>query len=162
MSISVDKIYVDMDGVIADFHKRYTERYRMSPAEADGAGQFGKFFVKFIADREFSTLELMEDAVELLNFLNGMKAPKEILSSTARVENHSSISAQKNEWLKHHNINYVQNFVPGKHLKYRFATPNSIIIDDTKSVIDDWNNAGGIGLHHTDAKSTIAMLKKYI
>ena len=162
MSISVDKIYVDMDGVIADFHKRYSERYRISPTEADALGQFGTLFVRFIKDREFSTLELMEDAVELLNFLNGMKQPKEILSSTARVENHSSISAQKDEWLKFHNINYVQNFVPGKHLKYRFATPNSIIIDDTKSVIDDWNNAGGIGIHHTDAKSTIAMLKQYI
>ena len=162
MSISVDKIYVDMDGVIADFHKRYTDRYRMTPERADESGNFGKFFVKFIADREFATLELMRDALELLNFLNEIQVPKEILSSTARVDNHSSISAQKKEWLKYHNINYVQNFVPGKHLKYSFATPNSIIIDDTKSVIDDWNNAGGIGLLHTSAKSTIAMLKKYI
>jgi len=151
-----------MDGVIADFHKRYTEKYHITPESADKNGDFGKFFVKFIADREFATLDLMEDALELLNFLNGLKQPKEILSSTARVDNHSSISAQKDEWLKYHNINYVQNFVPGKHLKYRFATPNSIIIDDTNSVIDDWNNAGGIGLHHTSAKSTIAMLKKYI
>jgi hypothetical protein len=162
MSISVDKIYVDLDGVIADFHKRYREKYHITPESADKKGEFGKFFVKFIADREFETLELMKDATELLNFLNDMKAPKEILSSTARVENHSSISSQKNKWLKYHKINYVQNFVPGKHLKYSFATPNSIIIDDTQSVIDDWNKAGGIGIHHTDAKSTIAMLKKYI
>lgn len=162
MSISIDKIYVDMDGVIADFHNRYTERYRMTPERADNSGEFGKLFAKFIADREFATLDLMEDANELLNFLNKIKVPKEILSSTARVEHHSSISAQKDEWLKHHNINYVQNFVPGKHLKYRFATQNSIIIDDTQSVINDWNKAGGIGIHHTSANYTIAMLKKYI
>lgn len=162
MSISIDKIFLDMDGVIADFHNRYTERYRMTPERADESGNFGKFFVKFIADREFETLNLMKDATVLLNYLNVIRVPKEILSSTARVENHSSISAQKDKWLRHHNINYVQNFVPGKHLKYSFATQNSIIIDDTQSVIDDWNKAGGIGIHHTDAKSTITMLNKYI
>ena len=72
------------------------------------------------------------------------------------------IAPQKATWLDTHNIAYTQNFVPGKRHKYKYATPNSIIIDDTKSVIDDWNKAGGIGIHHRDAKSTIAILKMYV
>jgi hypothetical protein len=72
------------------------------------------------------------------------------------------IAPQKQMWLLKHNIQYKANFVPGKSLKYKYATPDSIIIDDTKSVIDDWNKAGGIGILHRDTVSTIAMLKMYL
>jgi len=97
-----------------------------------------------------------------LNFVSELDTPKEILSSTARPQNHGMIAPQKQMWLNKHNIHYKANFVPGKSLKYKYATSNSIIIDDTQSVIDDWNKAGGIGILHTDAISTIAILKMYL
>jgi hypothetical protein len=143
-------IYVDMDGVIADFSKRYKERFGVRPEQTRNNKEFGGYFTKFIADREFQTLDPMEDAFLLINYLNMIPVEKQILSSTARPDSHDAIAPQKQEWLKTHGINY------------KFATPDSIIIDDTKSVIDDWNKAGGIGILHTDAISTIAMLKMYI
>jgi len=155
-------IYVDLDGVIADFSKRFKEKFRVTPEETRNNKEFGGYFVKFIADGEFESLDLMPDAYKLLDFLNSTEIEKQILSSTARPENHELISPQKQKWLNKHQIVYKANFVPGKNLKYKFATPNSIIIDDTKSVIDDWNKAGGIGILHKNADETIAMLKKYI
>ena len=104
----------------------------------------------------------MPDARKLLDFLDVLNIPKEILSSTARVETHSIIAPQKARWLAAHNIAYKQNFVPGKGHKYKYATPNSIIIDDTKSVIEDWNKAGGIGIHHMNSEYTINIIKTYI
>lgn len=160
--MKIQTVYVDMDGVIADFSKRYKEKFRVTPEETRSNKQFGGFFKKFIEDGEFSTLDLMPDAHVLLAFLNSFDVNKEILSSTARPENHGMIAPQKQMWLIKHNIPYKGNFVPGKSLKYKYATPDSIIIDDTKSVIDDWNKAGGIGILHTDAASTIAMLKMYL
>jgi hypothetical protein len=160
--MKIETLYIDMDGVIADFSKRYKEKFRVTPEETRSNKQFGGFFKKFIDDGEFSTLDLMPDAEELLQFLHELNVPKEILSSTARPENHGMIAPQKQMWLNKHNIHYKANFVPGKSLKYKYATPNSIIIDDTKSVIDDWNKAGGIGILHTDAVSTIAILKMYL
>jgi len=153
-----EKIYLDMDGVIADFAKRYKELHKISPEEADKKKQFGKFFDEFIKSGQFATLDLMPDAKQLLSFLNTTGVPVEILSSTARQDSHVAISRQKTIWLDRHGINYTANFVPGKSLKYKFATPESIIIDDTKSVIDDWRKAGGIGIHHTDALTTITSL----
>ena len=147
-----------MDGVIADFAKRYKEMHKISPAEADKKKQFGQFFNEFIKSGEFATLDLMPDAKQLLTFLNTTDVPVEILSSTARPDNHVSISRQKTIWLDRHGIKYPANFVPGKALKYKFATPDSIIIDDTQSVIDDWKKAGGVAIHHTDALTTIASL----
>ena len=158
----IDTIYIDMDGVIADFSKRYKEKFRVTPEETRNNKEFNSYFDKFISDGEFSTLDLMPDATELLNFVSELDTPKEILSSTARPQNHGMIAPQKQMWLNKHNIHYKANFVPGKSLKYKYATSNSIIIDDTQSVIDDWNKAGGIGILHTDAISTIAILKMYL
>lgn len=155
-------IYVDMDGVIADFEKRYKEKFKVSPEQTRDNKSFGGFFDKFIADKEFATLDMMPDAALLLAYLNTLPVPKEILSSTASEKWHNTIEPQKHEWLKKHGIQYKANLVPGKKHKYKFATPNSIIIDDTKSVIDDWTKAGGIGIWHTDAISTITMLKMYV
>jgi len=160
--MKIQTVYVDMDGVIADFSKRYKEKFRATPEETRSNKEFNRFFKKFIDDGEFSTLDLMPDALELLSYLNSFDVPKEILSSTARPENHEMIAPQKQMWLLKHNIQYKANFVPGKSLKYKYATPDSIIIDDTKSVIDDWNKAGGIGILHRDTVSTIAMLKMYL
>ena len=104
----------------------------------------------------------MTDARLLLDWLDKTKINKEILSSTARPERHGLIAPQKQLWLIKHKIYYKANFVPGKSLKYKFATKNSIIIDDTNSVIDDWNKAGGIGILHKDTISTIKKLEMYI
>jgi hypothetical protein len=158
----IDTIYIDMDGVIADFSKRYKEKFHVTPEETRNNKEFNNYFDKFISDGEFSTLDLMPDATELLNFVSELDTPKEILSSTARPQNHGMIAPQKQMWLNKHNIHYKANFVPGKSLKYKYATSNSIIIDDTQSVIDDWNKAGGIGILHTNAESTIAILKMYL
>jgi hypothetical protein len=152
------KIYLDMDGVIADFTKRYQELFNMTPQRADRTKQFGSFFNEFIKTGQFATLDMMPDAKVLLDHLNTLDIPVEILSSTAREERHQEIGEQKDSWLSNHNINYPRNFVPGKSLKYKFADPSSIIIDDTQSVIDDWKKAGGIAIHHKDALTTISEL----
>ena len=147
-----------MDGVIADFTKRYQELFNMTPQRADSTKQFGQFFSEFIKTGQFATLDMMPDAKVLLDHLNTLDIPVEILSSTARPDRHQEIAEQKDTWLINHNINYPRNFVPGKSLKYKFADPSSIIIDDTQSVIDDWKKAGGIPVHHIDALTTISEL----
>lgn len=160
--MKIDKIYVDMDGVIANFNEAYKKRFNMFPHETRDRQEFYGLFETFIAEDGFYKLDLMPDARRLLDFLDILNIPKEILSSTARDQFHSVISPQKARWLTTHNIAYKQNFVPGKKHKYKYATPNSIIIDDTLSVIDDWNKAGGIGILHRNAEETINIIKSYI
>jgi hypothetical protein len=151
-----------MDGVIADFTKRYKEMYHMEPREAEKKQQFYHFFQEFIDTNQFATLDLMPDAMIGIEFLRKASAPTQILSSTAREETYDVISKQKMVWLQSKGITFNPIFVPGKKHKYKYATPNSIIIDDTKSVIDDWNNAGGIGIWHKDWLTTISILKMYV
>jgi len=156
-------IYLDMDGVIADFTKRYKELYRMEPREAEKKQEFNKFFDEFIATEQFATLDLMPGAMDGLIFLRKhLTIPTQILSSTASEERYDAISKQKMIWLQTHGITFTPNFVPGKRHKWKFAKPDTIIIDDTQSVIDDWRKAGGIGILHKDWSSTLAILRQYV
>jgi len=159
---TISKIYLDLDGVVADFSKRYKELYDMGPREAEKHKKFDSQFIEFINNQEFATLELMPEAMTLINYLKTLPIPTEILSSTGRQDSYDAISAQKKIWLDTHNITFKQNFVPGKRFKYEFATPNSIIIDDTLSVIEDWRKAGGIAIWHHTVPETLSILKMYI
>lgn len=48
--------------------------------------------------------------------------------------------------------------------KQKFATPNSILIDDKVENINQWKSAGGIGILATrnNIDSVIQKLKKYV
>lgn len=155
-------IYQDLDGCLCDFVKRYKEQYHMEPREAEKKKEFNKFFDQFIATKQFETLDLMPGAMEGIDFLRKLSIPIEILSSTANEERYDAIAAQKLVWLKTHNIDFKPNFVPGKKHKWKYAAPDKIIIDDTESVIDQWREAGGIGILHTDWPTTLGILKMYV
>jgi hypothetical protein len=151
----IDKIYLDLDGVCCDFSKRYEELYDVTPKEANDQKMFGEYFDHFIHTGQFASLDPMEDADTLLKGLDITGIPVTILSSTAYEKVHKEISYQKEFWLSDNGIKYPYIFVPGKRLKSQYANPNSILIDDTESNINDWNNAGGIGILHKNAISTL-------
>ena len=155
-------IHLDMDGVIADFTKRYKELYHMEPREAEHHKQFNKFFDQFIETEQFATLDLMPGAMAGIEFLRKLSVPTYILSSTANEARYYAISTQKKTWLEKHGISFPPEFVPGKRHKYKYAAPDRIIIDDTESVIDDWNAAGGIGILHKNWPTTLAILRLYV
>jgi len=158
----IDKIYLDMDGVIADFVKRYNELYHMDPDSKEARKNFSNRFMNFIKTKQFETLEPMPDTSALIEYLKNQDVPVEILSSTGKPENHEEVARQKTVWLCNHGISFKGNFVPGKELKKNFATPTSLIIDDTLSVITDWQEAGGLAIHHKTARETMVMLKFYL
>ena len=62
-------IYLDMDGVIADFDKRYEELIKITTKESERDKKWVQFFDKFIQDRHFATLDLMPEAIELMDYL---------------------------------------------------------------------------------------------
>ena len=151
-----------MDGVVADFVKRYKELYRMEPKEAEKSKKFDSFFDEFIATNQFATLDLMPGALDAITYLRKLNVPTQILSSTANEKRYDDISKQKMIWLQTHGITFTPNFVPGKKYKYKYAAPDKIIIDDTESVIEDWRKAGGIGILHKDWPTTLAILRLYV
>jgi uncharacterized HAD superfamily protein len=158
----IEKIWVDMDGVLCDFSSRYEELFGIAPDKAESNAKFYPYFEHFIKNGHFATLDWYPGGKELIATLNSINVPKEILSSTAQEDHFHDISQQKRTWLNTNNIAYPATFVPGKKHKAKYATPNSILIDDHPKNIEQWNAAGGIGIMHTDVTSTIAMLDMYL
>ena len=155
----VEKIYLDMDGVIADFNKKYRQLYKIYPHEADTYKVFDKFFNQFIESREFAKLDLMPDTMELIEYLRSLPIPTEILSSTSSEKRDAPIREQKLEWLKNHGIDFPVILVPGKRHKKNYSNTNSLLIDDTEQNINQWREVGGVAIHHKDVISTLKILK---
>jgi hypothetical protein len=84
----------------------------------------------------------------------------EILSSSGGNKYHDLVVEQKNNWIKTFNLpeQWKVNIVAGRKKKAEFATPDSVLIDDTLDVIEAFNKAGGIGIHHKDVGNTIMLL----
>lgn len=158
------KIYLDMDGVLTNFEKRYVEKFGMFPKDADKRRQhFWDNWKQIVDDADFETLDKHDGCDELLEtiaFFEKEGIPVEILSSSGGGYSHDMVVEQKKAWLKKHNIEYVANIVPGGGHKARYASPWNILIDDTEHVIDRYKAAGGTAILHKDVKETIAQLHK--
>ena len=70
-------IYLDMDGVIADFKKKYIEKYGIDPREAEKHKKFDHYFSDFIATQSFANLDLMPGATQGLEFLRKCSVQKD-------------------------------------------------------------------------------------
>jgi hypothetical protein len=158
------KIYVDMDGVVADFDQRFKDLSGIGPREFEE--KYGKdAFWDFIDEGEnklkfWVGIPQMSDAKQLIDFVSNYDY--EMLTAPS-IKKQSSMG--KGLWM----INQTKNgLFPSKpKVNYKsaknkkdFAAPNHILIDDREDTINSWNAAGGIGILHTSAANTISQLKK--
>jgi len=154
------KIYLDMDGVVANFEKRYIELFNESPGSSRDRKEFSNNWTKFIEGKNFETLDWWPGGPELITYLGKNNLDVEILSSSGGNKYHDLVVEQKKNWIKTFNLpeQWKINIVAGRKKKAEFATPDSILIDDTLDVIEAFNKAGGIGIHHKDVGNTIMLL----
>jgi len=157
-------IYVDMDGVIADFDERFRSLTGMEPRDFED--QYGKKkFWDFIDEENkvkfWVGIPVMPGAPELLSYVG--RYPYEILTAPS-VKKQSRLG--KLLWIKNHASLFPSkpkvNFKPAKekHLIKPNLTKNDILIDDRASTIDNWNAAGGTGIFYTSASQVINDLKQ--
>jgi hypothetical protein len=100
--------------------------------------------------------------IEYLKELQAAGYEMFILSSTAKEEFYDEISKQKIVWLQEHGIDFHPIFVPGKALKRLYAGPGKVLIDDTLSNVEQWDEDGGIAIHHSDWEDTINKLNSIL
>jgi FMN phosphatase YigB (HAD superfamily) len=158
----IKKIYLDMDGVLSDFERRYREIFGTDPALVREHKRFSDHWDEFVLGHHFNCLDYHEGALELLEYLKDKDVEIEILSSSGGEKYHDIVKADKIVWLCEHGIPYHPNVVSSKRLKKNYANENAILIDDTLSNIEEFNEAGGIGIYHKDVKKTIEELNKLL
>lgn len=154
-------IYLDLDGVVANFKDRFISLYGDSdykdPTQVESRIDTTKNkekFNNFVANGNFATLELLPNAQKLLDYLininDNVKIKVEILSSLGRAENLEKVYKDKSKWLDNNNIPFARNFVTSKKYKRNFANCKSILIDDHVGNIEQFVSDGGIGILYSD------------
>lgn len=144
-------LYVDMDGVITAFQKKLSETLGR-PVEKEFKDPKIWAIINKRGKNFWASMEWMEDGKKLWEGLK--KYDPTILSAPT---NHPSSVEGKKEWLKE-NLPGVPFIIEQKKDKY--ADKNSILIDDREKNIKKWEEAGGIGILHKDAETTLEKLKK--
>jgi len=161
-------IYVDMDGVIADFvagvdalfksvgKDKYDEsKYEASRKYRDDMWDTISKYQKEHGDTFWLNLPVMEDARELWDYVQQYK--HEVLTAAGQAQYHAA--GQKSKWIAKHFGRVAVHSVATSKEKAKFAAPKHILIDDRQKSIGPWIQAGGIGILHTSAADTIKQLK---
>lgn len=156
-------VYVDMDGVLADFDKAF---YEISGLNTDTTSdeQLWSKIESHGKVRFFAELPWMPGSEDMWRFITNNFLHVKILSATGRDANGQAAKG-KTMWLRHHLPHLKESdiiLVPNKHKKRHYSKPGDIIIDDTPVVIQEWIHKGGIGILHKSAADTINHLRKYV
>jgi FMN phosphatase YigB (HAD superfamily) len=157
------KIYCDMDGVLVDFDEGYKALTGKPTHHVDvqNKNEFWSTFKQGLADNKISekdywaNLNWMPDGQELWNKISSLKPT--LLSAPSR---DPQSRWGKRIWVKK-NIPGTPLILAAAEAKKNYAKKNAILIDDRVSNINDWNNAGGIGILHTSTATTLDKLSKY-
>lgn len=162
-------LFVDMDGVLTDFNARYEQEFGKLPHEVRDnkeRGEYGRLWNRFIDEQNFKSLPYFQGAEELIEFINKLQGVRVcILTSSGGFDRHRDVQDQKLFWLRSRGIKWPAIVVPGRRFKARFADgTNTALIDDTFDVIESFNSAGGVGIHHVrDAKwSTYYQVEQWL
>lgn len=158
-------IAVDLDGTICDFLHlankitgMHIQEGDLDSADKSVKNEFWKRIITHVASGNefFGAMQPMPDAHVLWNFIS--RYPHFILTAAGnRIPN---ADPEKRAWVARHFSSTVRvEVVESAAAKSRFATPTTILIDDRAKAIDPFIAAGGIGILHTSAASTIAHLK---
>ena len=158
-------IYLDMDGVVADFDKRFEELSGMLPqsyVDKNGLKAFWDLIDEKHKVAFWRGIELMPGAEQLVRYVE--QHPFEMLTAPS-IKKQSVIG--KSLWVKD-KVGTLYSMKP--KVTYRSAKqkhtvkPNlskfDILIDDKGSTIDNWNAAGGTAILYQNAGQVINDLKK--
>lgn len=143
------RLYVDMDGVLADFGARYAELFGHVPNHVD---------TDWVKVREvpdfYENLPTMPDFDLLWSFVKPFRPV--LLTGIPRTV--KDAGAQKRKWAeKHLGIETPVICCPPSE-KYKVCVRGDVLIDDYEKYKNLWINMGGTWITHTSAISTVLAL----
>jgi 5'(3')-deoxyribonucleotidase len=147
------EIYIDLDGVLADYAGEYRRRTGGDPEEK------GKIKAARLKAHPhfYRNLPVLPDALELWSFLKPYEPS--ILSAASNFVPASR--DDKHAWVAEH-LHLPETkiiVVDYPNQKFKHCTGGAILIDDNAKNCWEWENACGIAILHTCAGETIEKLK---
>lgn len=147
------QIYLDCDGVLADFDKGAEQVLGAPPRifeKRHGLGEFWKRLAR--APDFFDSLEPLPDAMELYGAVRRLSPI--ILTGLPRG---NWAEPQKRRWAERH-FPGVEVITTSAALKREHCQPGDVLVDDRDKFRHLWEQAGGVFIHHTSAATSIQAL----
>lgn len=147
------QVFLDLDGVFADFSARVMRLTGRHPDRLDRA----RLWRAVNRDKRFfAELELIDGCLQLWEVTRDLEPVFLTGAPSSRI-----FQEQKREWVaRMFGPQFTVHVVP-KKMKQHFSGPGKILIDDTPENIAQWIARGGIGiLHEGDHAATVATLQK--
>jgi 5'(3')-deoxyribonucleotidase len=151
------KLYIDLDGVLADFDKAANEVLK-TDNHHEFTFKWGneETWKRLHADGQFfAKLPLMPDAIQLWNAVKHLKPT--VLTALPKSDS-DRVDTQKREW--------VRKYFYGAPVitcmtveKPRHCAPGDILIDDRAVNLDAWKAKGGTYIIHYNSETTIGALR---
>ena len=162
---SKNTIYIDQDGVLADFDKFVLDNVGRTFVHQSGPSDEDLDMWNFLTtvERMYFQLLPMPHAKELWAAAHAIGCKVKILTAIPRRFPFPSAAADKLEWFEKHRDIFPGeidfNIGPFSADKWKHAQPGDILIDDRDDNINDWETKGqGHGMLH-NAESIPVILK---
>lgn len=147
-------IYLDCDGVLADFDRGAARVFGMPPGTFEARFGLKRFWAELARTPDFfASLDLMPDAMELYDAVREREPV--ILTGLPRG---AWAEPQKRRWAAQH-FPDVPVITTSAALKREHCRPGDALVDDRDKYRGLWEGAGGVFIHHRTAKESIAALR---
>ncbi len=148
------RLFLDCDGVLADFEGGAQQLFGMSPAKAQARFGRGGFWKKIAAHGDFyNALEPLSDAALLVDAVR----PLDPIILTGLPLGQWA-EPQKRRWAERHfpGLPVITCMARDKHCH---GAPGDVLVDDTVRNGEAWQRMGGVFVHHESAARTLAELR---
>ena len=152
------RLFVDLDGVLADFRQHVLDTIGVMPDENGDAG----FWAALHAHHEFwLNMPLMPHAHDLWEKVRGYSP---VILTGVPSTGKEEVERQKREWVRQHFGSAVEVIATYARLKQNHMDRRGdVLLDDKVQNVMRWNKAGGIGVlyrpdNHTKTTSFIVTL----
>ena len=159
--MKIEKIYFDLDGVLADFDRGVRELCGMDPVDQSNKN-LGDDDRLFEAIRNvghfYNKLEFCPGAKEMFLLLHKKYSGScEILSGIPKPRRGIDTAADdKIEWVHRNLGEHIKVNIVYREEKKNYVTGRGcILIDDYEKNIREWENAGGTSISFISAKDTL-------
>jgi hypothetical protein len=150
------QLYLDCDGVLADFDKGAAAVLGMHPRAFEKRFGLGRFWSKLATAPDFYfSLPLLPDAMELFEAVRHLDPI--ILTGLPG-----------GNWAADQKVRWAAQHFPGTRIittlarnKRDHAKEGDVLVDDQMRHAHLWEEIGGVFIHHKSAKDSIERLKDY-
>lgn len=150
------RLYLDCDGVLADFDKGATAVLGLPPRAFEKRHGLGRFWQRLAMAPDFYFgLPLMDDALELFEAVRHLGPV--ILTGLPR-----------GNWAADQKVRWAAKHFPGTSIittmvrdKRDHAREGDVLVDDQTRHRERWEEVGGVFVHHTSARESLAQLGEY-